>query len=88
VSSIWARLEVERPAACWRLPRAQEGQARILSNTHDEEEAIGRLLFLTRDTERDELSLSSLLYLSVSDDELALDSSDSEPESELEDWRP
>jgi hypothetical protein len=85
-----ARREAERPAACWRLPRGSGGQARTRakSNTHDEVEAIGRLLFLTRDVETDELPLSSLLYLSDSDDELVLDSSDSELEPESEDWRP
>jgi hypothetical protein len=57
---------------------------RAKSNTHDEVEAVGRLLFLTRDVEGDELPLTLLLYLSDSDDELVLDSSDSEldPESE------
>ena len=54
----------------------KEEQARTRGNyTHDEAEAIGRLLFLAGD----ELPLSSLLYLSDSDDEL-----DSELELESE----
>ena len=63
-------------------------QARALkSNTHDEAEAVGRVLFLTRDAEGDELPLTLLLYLSDSDDELVLDSSDSELDPESEEWR-
>ena len=88
MSSIWARLEAERPAACWRLSGLRRWQARALkSNTHDEAEAVGRVLFLTHDTEGDELPLTLLLYLSDSDDELVLDSSDSELDPESEEWR-